>query len=591
MRNFLSALLPAYKSGIALKLAIVLSAFGILASGLTGYYSYYATRDVLVEGAGKDLLLSTQVLGRRFSIAAGEIATDARYMARLPDTHNIFSARHEQVLSELKHDLASQLTTLLSVHPEYFQARLISADHNGIELVRVDRDGPNLRQVEGPDLQEKAHFPYVFETLRLAEGQVHYSKIFINHETGAHAGLDKPTLQVATPVVDKSGAALGVIVINVDLNRLFDLLKTDLSGDFQLFLANREGDYLIHPDPAKAFGFEQGRRFLMQDDFSQVAAIVADKSDTAIIGAGQNNLHGDIMGSFARIPFGEFPGRLFVILGLTVPLDQVLQGTDTVGRNALRIVIVFSILAILLSILVARAFVRPLRQLVAAVERFSRSRELLPLPTARNDELGLLARSFSQMQQHILSHLDEINQRKQSMEHQATHDALTGAPNRALLHDLLQFSISNARRGETRLALLFVDLDHFKAVNDTYGHATGDAVLIEAVDRLKRAVRDNDVVARLSGDEFVVLIQPVDDDGQVGVVAQKLIESLHEPIRFKEIALQISASIGISIFPRDGDSSEELLVNADAAMYRAKRDGRNTFKYFSADSGKLETQP
>jgi len=566
--------------GIGIKLTIVLAAFGVLASGLTGYYSYNATRGILVKEVGHDLLLSTQVLGRRFTVAAGEIANDALYMARVPGARSVLTAP-AALQSRFKNELAEQFRTMLSVHPEYFQVRLISASRNGIELVRVDRDGTHLQRVEGLDLQEKAHYPYVFESLKLAEGQVHYSRIFINHEAGAHAGLNKPTLQVATPVVGTGGKALGVIVINVDLDRLFELLKKDLSSDFLLYLTNQQGDFLIHPDHAKAFGFEQGRRFLVQDEFKAVTPMVETGADSAMIRTHADSPGREVIGSFVHIPFGKASGRMFVILGLTVPLEKVLEGTETVGQNTAQIVIGFSLLAILLSILVARAFLSPLAQLVAAVRRFSETHELGSLPTRRNDELGLLARSFSQMQEHILAHLDEINQHRNAMEHKATHDDLTGAPNRAMFLDLLQLAIAGARRSGDQLALLFVDLDHFKQVNDTYGHAAGDAALVEVAARLRQTVRENDIVGRLSGDEFVVLIQRVENDGQVGIVAQKIIDAMQVPVDYQGHALGIGVSIGISLFPRDGESVEELLVNADAAMYHSKRNGRNMFNFYS----------
>ncbi|MBC7858182.1 MAG: GGDEF domain-containing protein, partial [Burkholderiaceae bacterium] len=130
-------------------------------------------------------------------------------------------------------------------------------------------------------------------------------------------------------------------------------------------------------------------------------------------------------------------------------------------------------------------------------------------------------------------------------------------------------------------ALLFIDLDHFKQVNDNCGHAAGDAVLVAVVTRMQQAMRANDVVARLAGDEFVVLLQGVENDRQIALMAQKLIAALGQPILFKDRVLHIGASVGVCVFPRDGDSAEELLVNADAAMYHAKREGRNTFRFHS----------
>lgn len=579
MAKLIPILVGDIKFGIAIKLGIMLAAFGVLASGFTGYYTYHATRDILVGKASQDLLQSTQVLGRRFSVMASQVAEDARFLAKLSRAHNITDSGHAAEISRLA--LSENFKSLLAVHPEYFQARFISAQHNGMELVRVDRDANSIKVIDGLDLQEKNHYPYVYETLKRAAGQVYFSSIFINHEEGAHAGLKQPTLQVATPVMGDAGVALGVVVINVDLGRLFSLLKDDLGSAYQLYLTNQSGDYLIHPDSTKTFGFDYGRRFLVQERFKPVAAIVDKAADTATVRTVSDKQDNEVIGGFARIPFGETAEQRFVIIGLTVPLDSVLAETIALARNSSRIVIAFSLLAIFLSILLALLFVRPLKRLVAAVQKFSETRELTPVALHSKDELGMLARSISQMQEHILAHLNELEQSKEKTEHRARHDALTGAPNREMFHDLLQFSIVNARRNGLQLAVLFIDLDHFKQINDTYGHAAGDAILIATARRLKATVRESDAVARLSGDEFVVMLQPIDDPQQLSIITQKINEALHEPIEFEGHALRISASIGISVFPEDGNNTEELLHNADAAMYHSKREGRNTFHFYS----------
>lgn len=565
--------------GIAIKLGLVLAAFGVLASGLTGYYTYHTTREILVKEASRELLQSTLVLGRRFSIMAGEAAKDARFLAQIPHSRDITGSG--QTAEALRLTLAVEYKSLLQEHPEYFQIRFISAQRNGIELVRVDRDGAALKVISSPNLQEKGHYPYVYETLKLMPGQVHFSGIFINREEGAHAGHKQPTLQVASPVMGDDGRVVGVVVLNVDLNRLFGMLKADMGRDYQLYLTNQNGDFLIHPDSARTFGFDYGRRFLVQDTFSPVAAIIDRVSETATVRTVSAEGHDDVIGGFSRIPFGDTAERRFVVIGLTVPLNIVLAETDALARNSSKIVIGFSLLAIILSILVAYVFVRPLKRLVAAVQRFSATRELTPSPRYRNDELGMLARCIDQMQAHIVAHLNILNMRSDEMEHQSRHDALTGAPNRVMFMDRLEFAMANAHRHGLQLAVMFIDIDHFKQINDCYGHAAGDAVLIAVVQRLKATVRESDSVARMSGDEFVMMIQPVDDTRQLSVIAQKVIDTLHEPVLFEGQTLQVGASIGISVYPQDGANTKELLHNADAAMYRSKQNGRNNFNFYS----------
>ncbi|MFP5409824.1 MAG: ABC transporter substrate binding protein [Gammaproteobacteria bacterium] len=166
------------------------------------------------------------------------------------------------------------------------------------------------------------------------------------------------------------------------------------------------------------------------------------------------------------------------------------------------------------------------------------------------------------------------------LEFVAYHDALTGLPNRALLTDRLRHAASRADRAQARMAVLFIDLDRFKTINDSLGHAVGDGVLQAAAGRLARLVRDEDTLARLGGDEFVVLLESVRDGQDAATVAGKIIHALEETLQIGDYPLHISASIGISLYPEDGRDAETLLKHADAAMYKSKERGRNTFHFY-----------
>lgn len=172
-------------------------------------------------------------------------------------------------------------------------------------------------------------------------------------------------------------------------------------------------------------------------------------------------------------------------------------------------------------------------------------------------------------------------EREEALYHQAHFDGLTGLPNRQLLRDRLQQKIVEARRDQRAGALLFLDLDRFKEINDVYGHSAGDSVLVQAAERIVAEVRETDTVARIGGDEFVVVLPLVHDDLVVQAQASKLLERLSEPFLVKGEEYFLSASIGIAMFPDDGDSVETLLKNADAAMYRAKDAGRSRFEFCS----------
>jgi len=176
----------------------------------------------------------------------------------------------------------------------------------------------------------------------------------------------------------------------------------------------------------------------------------------------------------------------------------------------------------------------------------------------------------------------EIGERRQAEErarHLANHDVLTGLPNRRLLKDRLGQALAIAHRHKSHVAVMFVDLDRFKAINDTLGHEVGDKLLVSVADRLKRVLREGDTVARVGGDEFVVVLPELGKDRDAAVVARKILELLADSFRFDANELTVTPSIGIAVAPGDGDDPETLLRHADAAMYEAKAAGRNTFHF------------
>lgn len=165
----------------------------------------------------------------------------------------------------------------------------------------------------------------------------------------------------------------------------------------------------------------------------------------------------------------------------------------------------------------------------------------------------------------------------------AQYDPLTGLPNRELLRDRMEQAIHSARRlDHAYLGVLFVDLDRFKKVNDTYGHAAGDAVLVEAATRLRECLRESDTVARLGGDEFVVLLCNLRGTEDTAIVAERILDACARPIVVGGNVFQISASVGVAVWPTDGQSVNELLQNADMAMYSSKGEGRNTMRFYDA---------
>jgi diguanylate cyclase (GGDEF)-like protein/PAS domain S-box-containing protein len=176
------------------------------------------------------------------------------------------------------------------------------------------------------------------------------------------------------------------------------------------------------------------------------------------------------------------------------------------------------------------------------------------------------------------------------MSHLAQHDILTDLPNRLLLKDRITQAIAAAIRNHTKVAVLFLDLDGFKDINDSLGHATGDSVLQSVAKRLLSCVRNSDTVSRQGGDEFVVFLSEIKDPLSAGIMARKILTAVNESFRFDQHDLQLTASIGLSTYPEDGQDVEELLKKADTAMYEAKKRGHNNYQFFRNDMNARTTE-
>lgn len=193
----------------------------------------------------------------------------------------------------------------------------------------------------------------------------------------------------------------------------------------------------------------------------------------------------------------------------------------------------------------------------------------------------------------VFNDISQYKNYEQRLEYLAHHDGLTQLPNRISFEGRVQDALGRARQRNSMVALLFIDLDGFKAVNDRYGHTAGDELLATVAKRIRNCVRQGDVVARVGGDEFTVLLDELCDLNDATLVAQKLLHAVSMPITFGHHELSVFASIGVSCYPRDGDDVQTLLSNADAAMYEAKQESRNAYRFFSPNmkaktSAKLE---
>ncbi len=278
-------------------------------------------------------------------------------------------------------------------------------------------------------------------------------------------------------------------------------------------------------------------------------------------------------------------------LFLVLRLDVLQSGDIDLQRYATEllvgmVVVVLASGAIALS-LVHRLFVRPLLELHDYIEALRRhdvgsppEPPAGPLPLAEADSLREALVAYESDLERLHRNLDETNE---ELWQQARHDALTGLANRRLFQEHLEDALHRARATSGELALLFLDLDGFKHINDTFGHPTGDAFLIQVAHRLGEHTAEGQLLARIGGDEFIVLMETGDDPLQGARHARQLLRLFEEPFRIEDHDLSVSASIGISRYPDDGTDSTALIKNADAAVFQAKGQGRNQFQFYTAD--------
>ncbi len=548
------------KWGIALRLGALLASFSVFAAVLAGYYAFDSSRDRLQGRAERSLMDTTQVLARHMQAGFGSVARDTAFLAK--------AAAVEQDLGHLTELFQASVVA----HPAYLQIRFISAQDHGLELVRVDRQGETSIVAAAEDLQEKAHFPFVFEALTLAPGQVYVSEFGINHEGLADAEA-LPMFSMASPVVS-GGRVQGVVVVRLAAAKFLGNFDGSLPSAFGFYMSNRWGDFLVHPDATQTFGFDRGQRILIQDTFAPTAALISGAQTTAVFSQPGTADNEALVYSFVRMPYGRDDESRFMVVGLSQPLAAVQGEVLDLGRSIFKILLVLSVVGVLLAAWVSRVVTQPLQTMVNAAQAFSQGRPHGALPLDRNDEVGELARSFHDMEQQISRQMTELNASRDAMAHLAHHDPLTALPNRRMFEQRLAQVLELSRRSGRSCALFFVDLDDFKAINDTRGHAVGDEVLQAVARTITGAVRQVDTVARLAGDEFTVLCENVDTEEASLQIATKLEQAFEAPLSIDGQPFSVRASIGVSLFPRDAQDAHTLMASADAAMYRIKQSRR-----------------
>ncbi len=262
-------------------------------------------------------------------------------------------------------------------------------------------------------------------------------------------------------------------------------------------------------------------------------------------------------------------------------IKQILEASQQQFLLLLLLAAVFSLLFIYL--IIHRSLQRPLHALMEQIEHIEHRDYRHAKQLTTGDELETVSAKLNQLARSVQEREQDLVNSKAKLEYMSNHDVLTNLPNRRFFAHRLEYSLKQAQSKQTQLAVMFIDLDQFKQVNDTQGHHIGDLLLTQVAERLRSYVGRQDTLARIGGDEFNILIEDLTSCQQLAIIAQKYIQMFSEPFTVQGQEITISSSIGIALYPRDGTDSVDLIKNADLAMYQAKEQGRNNFCFFSDD--------
>lgn len=372
----------------------------------------------------------------------------------------------------------------------------------------------------------------------------------------------RPQLVVAIPILDDAKNVMRVVNLNLRLEEnqfLRSIFQSmDVGANGYVYIVDRKGRIISHPNNSRIG--ESAR------ENAVVQKIITEKSTE--IGY-QEVLNSDKIAMYASY---QFVPELEWGIVAQVPVEETWQ-TFRTFQHILWFVSLLTIIPLsLLTALYARQIIKPIHRLYDAVDQVAKGDFEQYIEQTDNSEIGQLTQRFNDMIHHI-------REAKEKIQYQAYHDPLTGLPNRILFNDRLMVALTQADVKDQMVAVLLIDLDRFKNINETLGHRMGDLLLQNVAKRVIDCMREGDTVSRLGGDEFILILSDITQVQEVITIASKILDVLaNEPFDLAGHELYITPSIGISVYPNDGEDIETLVKNADMAMYRAKERGRNNYQ-------------
>ncbi|WP_022668645.1 diguanylate cyclase domain-containing protein [Desulfospira joergensenii] len=371
-----------------------------------------------------------------------------------------------------------------------------------------------------------------------------------------------------TRAIFNEGLLIGVAGIDIafeDMEKEIEDMKLYESG--YSFLINTDLTILLHPS------LETGTYIpdIKNEALNEVIASMTKNKSDVIEYVFQNNKK--IMG-FSKLSNGW-------ILSVSTVASDIFMPIVRLKKSIMISVVFLLIITGIIGLLISKSITAPINRLRDMAALISQGQHDIELDLNSNSEIGELSKSIQIMTKKLVASHEELKEISDDMEYLAHHDTLTGLPNRRFGESKLESIIENKQDENFLAGIMFIDLDNFKTINDTYGHRIGDKLLIQASNTMKQCIRKEDMVFRFGGDEFMVAFKDMHSLEAISELANRILSAVSEPIVLDGIQLNMSCSIGIAILGEHGDNIKKIMINADVALYDAKEDGRNTFRFFS----------
>jgi PAS domain S-box-containing protein len=405
---------------IASKLSTALVAIMVTGGIMMGFVITQSGTSLLMQASTSRMFEESKVATTRLLDIFDNAQRDLKFLTRSPSLRHLVDALQAgdadnvKTIQQARRQLQEVFAALLVNHPWYVQARLIGVDQDGMELVRVDQADGRIRQIPENELQRKSHRDYVSESLDKAPGEFYWSAIDLNQEHGHISKPYQPVVRAALTVAGKDGKPFGVVVINLDARRVFEAAKGVISPGLTFYIANRQGDYLYHPQQNKTFGFELGQRYRIQDDIPDASALLAGDSKSMTVEHVQFPGASEPVVAQMDMLSTQQGASEDMLLVLTMPLSIIDEEVNAARRSSAALILPFLLVGTFVVFWLVRVFIAPLERVTREVSHFTPGAKRQRLPEeSRRDEVGMLAQAFSRMAERIERQVGETGEQRQ----------------------------------------------------------------------------------------------------------------------------------------------------------------------------------